>query len=580
MFKLLENELFGFKDKERNNQFIIWQYQYSTKQIHYILALTGIIYIIMGVSNIFLAPVYLHSMLIPYQIFIMPSYAFLISFLAYKKIKLQTLEFLLLSAPILAALSHAIIFSYMDAYSISQAELYLMIFWIFTISGLRFIKSIIAAFTVFTIGEIYPYFSYENQLNEFLVHTIWMIVSMLFGIVGGFLLHQSKKSTFEKELELVNAKEEALASSKSKSDFLASMSHEIRTPLNAIMGFIDLLQIKENDTTKLYYLKTINKSSKSLNGIINDILDFSKIESGNFELDYIDFDPVDELKSTHDLFQAKCEEKSIHLHMNFKDVPDYLEGDILRIKQVLNNLLSNAVKFTKDNKNIIINIEYKHNNLIVSVKDEGIGISAEYKNNIFKSFTQADSSTTRQYGGTGLGLSISYNLVKLMNGELKLKSELGKGSEFYFSIPLNIGHETKKKVLKYKDIILDPIKILVVEDNKANQMFMIAMLDSIEQECDIASDGVEALEFFKKNKYDIILMDENMPNMNGIIATQEILKIEKDKNLEHTQIVALTANALKGDRERFLEAGMDDYLSKPLEKDRLIEVLHKLNSQL
>ena len=374
------------------------------------------------------------------------------------------------------------------------------------------------------------------------------------------------------DLTQFKQRDEAIASSKAKSEFLANMSHEIRTPLNAIMGFIDLLIEKEDDKEKLSYLNTINKSSNSLVGVINDILDFSKIESGKLNIEYIDFNPIDELNTTKDLFKAKCEEKSINLHTNFINLPSSLSGDILRIKQVINNLLSNAVKFTQENKNIYLNIEYKDNFLNVSVKDEGIGISKEYQKQIFNAFTQEDNSTTRKFGGTGLGLTISYNIVMMMGTELKLKSELNSGSEFYFSIPLTIGKEIKTLKENNTLVTLDG-NVLLVEDNKANQMFMKVVLKKLNLKFDIANDGIEAIEQFKKNKYDTILMDENMPNMNGIEATRQILVIEKENNLKHTPIIALTANALKGDRERFLGAGMDEYLTKPVNKKKLVVIL-------
>jgi PAS domain S-box-containing protein len=230
------------------------------------------------------------------------------------------------------------------------------------------------------------------------------------------------------ELELIEAKEKAILSDQAKSEFLANMSHEIRTPLNAIIGFIDILKENESEEEKIKYLETISHSSKSLTAIINDILDFSKIESGKLAIDFIDFNPKYELDSSQELFKAKCAEKNITLVIEYKHLPASLNGDILRIKQIMNNILSNAIKFTGENKNIFLNVEYMHKQLKVSVRDEGIGISTGYQENIFDSFSQADNSTTRQYGGTGLGLSISYNLVKLMGGELKLKSTINIGS--------------------------------------------------------------------------------------------------------------------------------------------------------
>ncbi|WP_415250231.1 ATP-binding protein [Sulfurimonas sp.] len=378
------------------------------------------------------------------------------------------------------------------------------------------------------------------------------------------------------ESELIQAKEKAEFSTNAKSEFLANMSHEIRTPMNAIMGFIGILKKEETDTKKLQYLETIDSSSKSLTNIINDILDFTKIESGRLAIEYIDFNPQVELKSIEDLFKVKCEEKSINLSIKLRELPIFLNGDILRLKQVLNNLLSNAIKFTQSNKKITLDVSYDNNHLFVSVKDEGIGISEEYQEKIFESFSQADNSTTRKYGGTGLGLSISYNLIQLMGGELKVRSNLDSGSEFYFSLPLKTGKVIENRISTKKDIDFTHRKLLLVEDNKPNQLFMKVILKKMSINFNIANDGLEAIEAFKNNKYDVILMDENMPNMNGVEATKNILGIEKEQGLKHTPIIALTANALKGDREKFLEAGMDEYLTKPIDKNMLSEMLDKV----
>jgi len=385
------------------------------------------------------------------------------------------------------------------------------------------------------------------------------------------------KKELEKNLTLL--KDKAINANKAKSDFLANMSHEIRTPLNAIMGFIELLQENEQDTKKLKYLDIINSSSNNLIEIINDILDFSKIESGNLDIEHIDFNPAKEFSLTRKLFQAKFQEKGIKFFPSRFEMPSSLNGDILRIKQVINNLLSNAIKFTPSGKNIFLDIEYKNERLYVKIKDEGIGISEKYQKNIFKAFTQEDSSTTRKYGGTGLGLTISYKLVKAMGGEIKIKSKIGFGSTFYFDIPIPLGKEIEKPIIKKENSNFNGKKVLLVEDNKANQMFMKIVLKKLELEFDIANDGVEAIQAYKSKKYDLILMDENMPNMNGIEATKEILAIEKDDKLTHTPIVALTANALKGDREKFLNAGMDEYLTKPLNREKLGVVLNEFFTQ-
>jgi len=418
--------------------------------------------------------------------------------------------------------------------------------------------------------------TFMNINDEEIIHARIRDISVLKD-VESFTQEMIKQKTQELQIQMQKAND----ANRSKSEFLANMSHEIRTPLNAIMGFIELLKDDEIDSSKLKYLNIVDKSSNNLLEIINDILDFSKIESHQIDLEYRDFNTEDEFHSIGELFKARADEKNINFKIDISsNIPKHLNSDILRIKQVIINLLSNAIKFTPVNKSVILTIEYNDSNLSVSVKDEGIGIANNKLDTIFEAFIQADTSTTRKYGGTGLGLSIGYQLVELLGGKLKVKSQLTKGSEFYFTIPV------KEAILKEKSKEIEKNQarltghILLVEDNKANQMFMKVVLKKMGFTFDIAFNGLEAINRFpritcagNKTKYDVILMDENMPNMNGIEATKEILKLEKELNLPHTPIIALTANALKGDRERFLEAGMDEYLTKPLNKKKLVEVL-------
>ena len=435
----------------------------------------------------------------------------------------------------------------------------------------------------FSIKELNIINSTLYELDDIFEVALLFFVLVFFIIVyfsyADFKRERLKRKVFEAlklktdELEIESSKlKEAV---EIKSNFLANMSHEIRTPLNGILGFVDILKdnIKEKENKK--YLKIINNSSHHLLGVIDDILDFSKIENGKLSIEFIDFNIKKELQSIVDLFMVRANDNNISIEVNFdNDLPHVLVGDVLRIKQVLSNLLSNAIKFTPQGKKIYLHIKYIKNLLYVNVKDEGIGISQNRIAHIFEAFAQEDNSTTRKYGGTGLGLTISYNLVKAMSGELKLKSELGLGSEFYFSIPLKVSTQNIKTISKKSINILEG-EILVVEDNKSNQMFMKVILKNMGLKFDIAQDGQEAVNMFNKNKYDAILMDENMPNMNGIEATKQIINMEQSRQLPHTPIVALTANALKGDRERFLAAGMDEYLAKPIDKKKLNKILSK-----
>jgi signal transduction histidine kinase/CheY-like chemotaxis protein len=380
--------------------------------------------------------------------------------------------------------------------------------------------------------------------------------------------------------DIIKTNQDLHKADRAKSEFLANMSHEIRTPLNAIMGFIDLLREGEKDQKRLKYLNTIHSSSQTLVGIINDILDFSKIESGNLNIDLIDFNVDSEFKSLVALFSAKAKEKNIKLtlHMS-QNFPAALHSDPLRIKQIIANLLSNAIKFTPEGGSVDLYIGYKNETLQVAVKDSGMGIPKEKQKQIFDAFKQAENSTTRKFGGTGLGLSISSKLVEMLGGELKVKSEVHKGSIFYFNIQSKVGKYKRIDTQSNANANIKGKKILLVEDNKANQAFMSIVLKKLELEFDIANDGYEAISAFNKKRYDLILMDENMPNLNGIEATKKIIEIEQEKLLPHIPIVALTANALKGDRERFLEAGMDEYLTKPLDRDLLAKTIDKLTKQ-
>jgi len=416
------------------------------------------------------------------------------------------------------------------------------------------------------------YKSIEETREGFL--TYFIIVLGIFLLISYYIYFSSKKTILQQYNELLVKKEESEKLLKVKSEFLANMSHEIRTPLNAISGFIELIKEENKDSEITKYINTVQDSSKSLLNIIEDILDLSKIESAKMIINKVDFETRVEFKTIAYLFDTKLSEKNIDFKLNINEnVPLYLHNDSLRIKQVISNLLDNAIKFTKENKKIILDISYSNHNLNISIEDEGIGIPKERQEKVFKAFTQADNSTTREYGGTGLGLTISYKLIHLLNGTINLTSEVNKGSKFSFSIPAEIGEEIVSRDTLQIELNAEGKKLLLVEDSKSNQLFMKVMFKKLNIDYDIASDGLEAVELFKKNKYDVILMDENMPNMCGVEATQNILKIEQEQNLSHTPIIALTANALEGDREKFLSAGMDEYLSKPLSKKKLIKVL-------
>ena len=377
--------------------------------------------------------------------------------------------------------------------------------------------------------------------------------------------------------QMKKAKQEADKANQAKSEFLANMSHEIRTPLNAMFGFIKILQNRDLDKTSKEYLEIIYKAGQNLLIIINDILDLSKIESHKLIIEKVPVDINKEVNHIYKLYLADAYEKNIKLKVNMDKIDKYIITDPVRLKQIIINLLSNAIKFSPKNSTIIITVKLKEDKLFIGIKDEGIGIDESKQKKIFEAFAQADTSTTREYGGTGLGLTISYKLVSLLGGELKLKSGKGKGSEFYFEIPAKFEDKiVKEKQIPHNKKDKFDIYALMVEDNQANQMFMGVILKQMGIKFDIAKNGLEAVNLYKQNhnKYDVILMDENMPIMNGIEASKKIIAYEKENNIPHTPIIAVTANALKGDEERFLEI-MDEYIPKPIDIDKLKEVLSK-----
>ena len=388
----------------------------------------------------------------------------------------------------------------------------------------------------------------------------------------------------QKELELEISLKRAKEAEQHKSMFLANMSHEIRTPLNAIIGFVDLLAEQETDSKKINYLSTVQGSSKLLLNLINDILDFSKIDSNKLDINEEVFVVSELFELVASTYEPLMKKKNIRFQKIIdSNVPKYFSSDFLRIKQIINNFLGNAIKFTPENGKVIFEIFLTEDkkSIEISVDDSGIGIALENHKKVFELFSQAEDTTTKKFGGTGLGLTISAKLVELLSGTIGLESALGEGSRFYFTLPIVNFDEKKVIHHKFKSTETEgKIKFnhhaLLVEDHKANQMFMGIILEEMGFTYDIANDGKEAIVKYKDNMYEVILMDENMPNMTGIEATKHILKYEKANNLNHVPIIALTANALKGDRERFIEAGMDEYLTKPLDKKKIESTLNKL----
>ena len=415
-----------------------------------------------------------------------------------------------------------------------------------------------------------------------------------------------RKAQAEQIQKIEHSRKEAQAANLAKGDFLANMSHEIRTPMNGVIGMLGIIKETRLTDEQLELIETAAQSADSLLAIVNDILDFSKVESGKIQIENIDFDLGQTMDSIGAALSLDAKEKGIEFGwLISNNVPVHLRSDPGRLRQILTNLIKNAIKFVSTGEVFVrVSLERESENhvvLLFEVEDTGIGIPKTKIKTLFDSFTQVDTSTTRVYGGTGLGLAISKRLVEIMGGEIGVESEINKGSRFWFTFAaqkqaiINAGIENDFKTIResLKPVTIEKVReelplvpdvhnnalcILLVEDNIVNQKVVTIMLKKYGHKIITATNGVQAIELFEKDHFDLILMDIQMPVMGGLEATKKIRTIEKGRTSK-IPIIALTANAMKGDRQICLAAGMDDYLSKPIDKKKLVEMVETVQSK-
>ncbi len=458
------------------------------------------------------------------------------------------------------------------------------------------ILSMILSFMIGLLTFFLFHFTLEQSTVLSLIFAV-LSIAVLFIYKQNFTAGKSNRSDIsdekyqllEKKFKSISEKAEKLEyENKTTELFLASMSHEIRTPLNGIIGLTEVLDDTTLTQEQKEFVSMIRESSNNLRVIVNDVLDVSKINAGKMELESIAFNLFTKIEASVGIFRPKIAEKGISLNV-FIDpmIPKRVIGDPTRLSQVIINLVSNALKFTDKGGKIDVLAEYideKNDEVTfkVSVSDSGIGLTQEQQEKIFEAYSQATASTTRKSGGTGLGLTISSKIMKSMGTELKVESEEGKGATFFFVLTVKVDTKPSVTVVEKKEVEVvektqsfADLSVLVAEDNPINQKLIKIVLENLGLNVTLTANGEEAYEARVNGTYNMIFMDIQMPVMGGVESTHSIIEYEKEHNIDHIPIIALTANALPGDREKYISEGMDDYATKPLD----VKVLEKLITQ-
>jgi signal transduction histidine kinase/DNA-binding response OmpR family regulator len=441
---------------------------------------------------------------------------------------------------------------------------------------------------------------YGDRVFDYYTSPVSSEQNKFFGLIWCFRDITAKKQADLLQMQLMEdlrkAKDEAEEAVRTKAAFLAMMSHEIRTPINGVIGMTQLLAGTDLNNEQNKFVRTIQVSGEMLLSVINDILDFSKIESGKLELESVALDVRALVRDIYDVQLSKAKEKSLKFEVSMHNyVPPFIVGDVTRLRQILLNLVSNALKFT-DTGSVRIGVRLASEQvpnpdqpfqLLFSVTDTGIGITDEQRQRLFQPFSQATATTARKYGGTGLGLVICKNLVETMGGKIQVESKTNQGSIFSFTITTQIAKERPSYTLQdamNKSISTGsrlgdrvPLKILIAEDNLINQELAMAMLIKMGYQPDVVDNGLAVLEALQVNRYDLLLLDVQMPEMDGLETAAHLVNHWHDLHTgyERPTIIAMTASAMQGDREMCLRAGMDDYISKPIMMDSLQRTIEK-----